>query len=136
MPVVRVADVPAYTYSMPGVDSSKDGPQLTVQAYAAPSKGSTQICAWRVVFAPHLPQRGGTVDHEYIAVVLSGRVEADLDGVHYALTSQDALIVPPYTSIRLANPHDEPAEMMEMVPVGTKVKFSDEGEAFVPPWAR
>jgi quercetin dioxygenase-like cupin family protein len=134
MPVISGSSAPILTYSLPGTEPPPETPHLTVRCYAAPSRGSKELCTWHVTFAPRLPPRSGVIDREYIALVLSGNVEIVLDRVPHQLSPGDVLIVPANTEISLGNPHDEPVEMIEVVPVGTQVTFPGE-EPIVPPWA-
>jgi|HubBroStandDraft_2_1064218.scaffolds.fasta_scaffold139277_2 quercetin dioxygenase-like cupin family protein len=132
MPINRASDVSLYTFSMPGRDQAT--PQLTVRPYASPSRGSKEISAWRVTYASHLESRSGFTDREYVAVVLSGAMHVVLDGEPHTLQAGDTLIVPAHVTVTVSNPHSEPAEMLEMTPVGTQVTFPGQ-DPCIPPWA-
>lgn len=135
MPIVQGASAPVFTYTMPGFDPPNGTPHLTVRGLAAPSRGSTQTCVWRMTVAGGTPPRMGTVDHEEIFVLLSGRATVTLDGELQHLDEGDALIVPPNTTFGIGNPHDGPVEMMVVLPVGGRA-CAPGMEPFVPPWAQ
>jgi mannose-6-phosphate isomerase-like protein (cupin superfamily) len=77
----------------------------------------------------------GMVDHEEIFVLLSGSAAVTLDGAQHHLNEGDALIVPPNTTFGIGNPHDEPVEMVVVLPVGGRVRVPGQ-DPFVPPWAQ
>lgn len=135
MPVIHSSNAPVFTYSMPDVDAQPGIPHLTVRGLASPSRGSTQTCVWRMMVAPQTPARMGTVDHEEIFVVLSGNSTVILGDVEHHLGEGDTLIVPPDTMFGIGNPHDEPMEMVVVLPVGGRARIPGH-EPFVPPWAQ
>ncbi len=134
MPVIQSSNTPVFTYSMPGIETEADTPHLTVRGLAAPSRGSTQTCVWRLTIAPGTPPRFGTVDHEEIFIVLTGAGTVELAEEEYHLGEGDTLIVPPDTSFGISNPHEEPVEFMVVLPVGGRAHIPGE-EPFTPPWA-
>lgn len=134
MPVINGSSAPVFTYTMPGMDSPPGMPHLTVRGLAAPSRGSTETCVWRMTVAPGAPKRIGTVDHEEIFVVLSGRATVLLDGQEHDLDTGDTLIAPANVTFGIGNPYDEPTEMMVVLPVGGRA-IAPGQEPFVPPWA-
>jgi quercetin dioxygenase-like cupin family protein len=134
VPVIRNSDAPIFTFTMPGQDPKIPTPHLKVQGYAAPSRGSKEMCVWRITLAPGLPQRTGTVDHEEFFMVLSGAASITLDGTEIELNPGDGVIVPANTLVGMGNLHDEPVEMVEVCPAGIKVSFPGM-EPFTPAWA-
>lgn len=134
MPVIESSDAPVFTFTMPGLDPTIPSPHITVRGYAAPSRGSKEVCVWRITFAPGVPTRQGTVDHEEFFTVLSGVASITLDGEPIELKTGDSVIVPAGTPVGMGNLHDEPVELMEVCPVNSRVTFPGM-EPFVPVWA-
>lgn len=135
MPVVHETSAPTYSFTEPGLPSQPGIPHISVVSYAVPSTGAKETCVWRITFAPWCPARPGIMDHEGIYVVLSGNGIMALNADEHQLATGDCMIVPRETTFTIENPHDEPLEIMEVLPVGTKIGFEGE-EPFVPPWAR
>jgi mannose-6-phosphate isomerase-like protein (cupin superfamily) len=135
LPVIRAADAPVYTFTRPGQDPAIPTPHLKIHGYAAPSRGSKELCTWRIILAPGLPQREGVVNHEEFFMVLSGTATVTLDGTQYELSAGDGVVVPANTSVGMGNLHDEPVEMIEVCPVGIQVSFPGM-QPFVPDWAQ
>jgi len=84
--------------------------------------------------APATPPRMGTVDHEEIFHVLTGRATVTLDGAQHQLSPGDTLVVPPEVTFGIGNPHDAPVEFVVVFPVGGRARAPGM-EPFVPPWA-
>jgi len=135
VPVIQSASAPVFTYSMPGVAAVAGTPHLTVRGLAAPSRGSTQTCVWRLTIAASTPPRFGTVDHEEIFHVLSGAADVQLGEDLHHLAEGDTLIVPPDTTFGIGNPHGEPVEFVVVLPVGGRAHVPGE-QSFTPPWAQ
>jgi mannose-6-phosphate isomerase-like protein (cupin superfamily) len=106
---------------------------LAVTGLAAPSRGSTETCVWKLALAPNTPGTPHTVDREEIFVVLAGRATATVGDVTSELSPGDALIVPAHTPFALANPHTESFEAIAVLPVGGLATLPG-GPAFAPPW--
>ncbi|HEY1322645.1 MAG TPA: cupin domain-containing protein [Streptosporangiaceae bacterium] len=123
MPVISGADAPVFTV-----------PHVTARGLAAPSRGSKENCAWRFTLDPGAPAAPHMVSREEIFVLLAGRADATVGGEHHRLLAGDALIVPPHTPFTLANPHDEPLEMVAVLPAGGQAIMPGQ-PPFTPPWA-
>lgn len=134
VPVIESSSAPLFTFTMPGSDPKIPTPHISVRGYAAPSRSAKEICVWRITFAPGLPQRIGMVDHEEFFMVLSGVASIILDGTPIELNPGDGVIVPPNTPVGIGNSHDEPVELVEVCPAGTRVTFPGM-DPFVPVWA-
>jgi quercetin dioxygenase-like cupin family protein len=106
---------------------------LRVTGLAAPSRGSTETCVWKLALAPSTPGAVHTVDREEIFVVTAGHATATVGGETSQLGPGDALIVPAHTPFSLANPHAEPFEAIAVLPVGGMAAYPG-GDAFAPPW--
>ena len=88
---------------------------------------------WRLTLAPQVEPWFGTVDREEIFFVLAGRSVVMLDGVEHKLEHDDVLIIPPHITFGIANPYDEPLEMIATLPVGGRGWVGTD-EPFIPPW--
>jgi quercetin dioxygenase-like cupin family protein len=119
-----IASATAPTYTLPG---------LAVTGLAAPSRGATETCAWRLTLEPGHDGVAHEVDREEIFVALRGTAAATVEGVTHTVGAGDALIVPAKTVFTLANPYGEPFEAVAVLPVGGLARFPG-GEPFPPPW--
>jgi quercetin dioxygenase-like cupin family protein len=121
--VVRAADAP--TFDVHGA---------TITGAAAPSRGSTQTCLWRVDLAPgsHVP--GHILDREEIFHALGGTLVATVDGERQIVNVGDTLIVGPGKILQIEVPAAARFEAVVVMPVGAQARFADGGEPFAPPW--
>jgi quercetin dioxygenase-like cupin family protein len=127
MPVVPAAD--AVVHDM-------HGSRFT--SYAAPSKGSAELCAWRLDVAPGSQGVSHAVSREEILFVLSGTLHVTLgDGPAAGQPARpgDAIVVPPGSSLRVDNPGDEPASAWVTTSAGLEAVLPD-GSRLSPPWTR
>ncbi len=124
MPVVHGATAPVF-----------EGPDVTAVGLAAPGRGAVETCAWRATIRARAAGHEHMVDREEVFVVLAGKGVVTLGGESGDLGAGDALVVPPLTPFKLANPHDEPLELVCVLPVGGQAVVGG-GEPFTPPWAR
>jgi hypothetical protein len=69
MPIIRHADAPHF--ALPG---------LTVRGLAAPSRGASETCVWRIALAPGTPGFLHTVTREEVFVATAGVDEVTLGG--------------------------------------------------------
>ena len=127
MPVITGATAP--TFRLP------NAPHIVFTGRAAPSRGATETSVWRATLAPGEPGDQHVLDREQVIVLLAGRAVATLDGVGHPVAEGDAIIVPPHEQFSLANPHDEPCEVVAMLPVGGRAKMAG-GDWFTPPHAQ
>lgn len=122
MPVIRVHESP--TFELPGVRFS---------GYAAPSRGSHELCTWQVtVDADH---RAGvhTLDRDETFFVLSGRLRLTPDGEE--LGPGDVAIVHAGDEIALVNPGPDEAVAYIAIAAGFTATTA-EGDRLQPPWAQ
>ena len=127
MPVVHAADA---------VIHDMHGSRFT--SYAAPSRGSAELCAWRLDVAPGSKGVTHAVSREEILFVLSGTLHVTLgDGPADGQPGRpgDAIVVPPGSSLRLDNPGDEPASAWVTTSAGLEAVLPD-GSRLSPPWTR
>ena len=122
MPVIRATESP--TFDLPGVRFS---------AYAAPSRGSHQLCTWQITVAPGNDGAPHTLDHDETFFVLSGRLRFTPDGAE--LGPGDAAIVPAGEQIAVANPGPDEAVAYVAIAAGFTATTAD-GERLQPPWAQ
>ena len=128
MPVIHAADAVAHDLH---------GSRFT--SYAAPARGSAELCAWRLDVPPGREGTAHAVSREEILFVLGGTLLVTLgdgpDAPAAACRSGDAIVVPPGSSVRVDNPGDEPASAWVTTSVGMEAMLPD-GSRLSPPWAR
>jgi len=121
MPVISPEQAPTF-----------DAPGATITGLASPSRGATDVAAWRVRFAPGHASPPHSLDREEVFVVLSGAVTARFADHSETAGAGGALIVPSGSEFSLVA-EDGPAEAVCMLPVGGAALL--DGERIVPPWA-
>ncbi len=123
MTVIKAADAPVF--ELPGV-------QFT--ALAAPSRGSADVCTWKLTVAPGRdPDQPHTLDQDEIFMILSGTIRATPGGE--TLGAGDAVVVPAGEEIQLVNTGTEPAELYVAIRSGFTGTMAD-GTKVTPPWAQ
>jgi len=128
MPVIRAAD--AVVHDM-------HGSRFT--SYAAPARGSAELCAWRLDVPAGCEGTGHAVNREEIMFMLGGTLLVTLgdgpDAVGVACRAGDAIVVPPGASVRVDNPGGKPASAWVTTSVGLEAALPD-GSRLSPPWVR
>ena len=110
-------------------------PGVEFTGLAAPSRGSRDLCTWRITVAPGLDSaQAHTLDHDEIFMVISGAVRLFPDGP--LLGPGDAAVVPAGTPIQLANPGPDPAVAHVVIRAGFTATQADGTAIPTPPWAR
>jgi len=122
MPVITAAAAPTFEL-----------PHLRVTGLAAPSRGATETCVWRIRLEPGTPGTLHSVDREEIFVALAGEAEAEVGGEAIVVRPGDALIIPAGASFALGNRGTEPFEAMAVLPVGGRAAMPGSAP-FSPPW--
>lgn len=103
-------------------------------SFVAPSRGSTELCAWRLEVAagvagvPHSPTR------EEVLLVLDGDLRVTLDGVTTPVRTGDVVLVRAGTSFTVDG-GDAPAAVWVATSRGLEAELAD-GSRLAPPWAR
>ncbi|PZS32276.1 MAG: cupin domain-containing protein [Pseudonocardiales bacterium] len=122
MPVVRSTDA---------VEHHVHG--STFSSFVAPSRGSAQLCAWRlsvpadVSGVPHRPNR------EEVLLILDGTVRITVDGQAAELTAGDVAVVPAGSELCLDS---GPAGASAWVTSTSGLEaVMPDGSSFAPPWA-
>jgi mannose-6-phosphate isomerase-like protein (cupin superfamily) len=124
MTIVRAAEAP--TFELPGV---------TFTALAAPSRGSADVCTWRIAVAPGLrSDQSHRIDRDEIFMVTAGELRITPDGE--CLRAGDAVVVPAGQPIALENPTDEPAEAYIAISANFTATMADGTVVGTPPWAQ
>jgi len=128
MPVIRAAD--AVVHDM-------HGSRFT--SYAAPARGSAELCAWRLDVPAGCEGTGHAVNREEIMFMLGGTLLVTLgDGAEaagVACRAGDAIVIPPGSSVRVDNPGEELASAWVTTSVGLEAVLPD-GLRLSPPWVR
>jgi uncharacterized RmlC-like cupin family protein len=110
-------------------------PGLEFASFAAPSRGSAELCAWRLTVAPGTAADAPhTLDHDEVFLVVSGAVRLAPDGDPVA--AGDAAVVPAGEAIQLSNASDGPAEVIVAIRAGFTAKMADGTSIGTPPWAQ
>jgi mannose-6-phosphate isomerase-like protein (cupin superfamily) len=107
-------------------------PGVTFVGMAAPSRGTKELCTWKlIVAAGKEPDGPHTIDRDEVFMVLSGSVTVS----DAELGPGDVLVVPAGEPIELSNPGDVPAEVMVAIPAGFTATMADGTSFGTPPWA-
>jgi len=121
--ILRAAQAPRF--EIPGV---------TFVGMASPSRGTEQLCTWKIVVAAgHESDAAHTLDRDEVFMVLAGTVR--LAGGGDLLGSGDAVVIPAGEKIQLSNPGAEPAEVIVAIPAGFSAMAADGTSFGTPPWA-
>jgi mannose-6-phosphate isomerase-like protein (cupin superfamily) len=123
MYVIEASTAPRY--ELPGVEFT---------GMASPSRGSSQLCTWRITVAGGLDESGShTLDRDEIFMVVSGAIR--LAPAAPVLRTGDAAVVPAGTPITVSNPTAEPAEVIVAISAGFTATMTDGTTIGTPPWA-
>ena|SRR5215469_2942309 len=102
-------------------------------SYAAPARGSRELCAWRLEVAPATTGLRHQVTREEVLCLLTGGLRAELDGETHDLGPGDVLVVPAGSTFGADNPASEPATAWVTTSAGLRAVLPD-GTWFQPPW--
>ena len=110
-------------------------PGLAFAGFAAPSRGSAELCAWRLTVAPGTAAESPhTLDHDEVFLVVSGAVRLAPGGER--VTAGDVAVVPAGEAIQLSNAADGPADVIVAIHAGFTAKAADGTVIGTPPWAQ
>jgi mannose-6-phosphate isomerase-like protein (cupin superfamily) len=102
-------------------------------AYASPERGSQELCAWLI----EIPGRTTGIPHhvsrEEVLYVLSGTVQATVDGRAEQASVGDVILVAAGAQFAVSNLTDGPATAWVTTSVGFRGVLPD-GSWFAPPW--
>jgi mannose-6-phosphate isomerase-like protein (cupin superfamily) len=104
-------------------------------AYASPDRGSRELCAWRIEIPGHTKGVRHHVSREEVLYVLSGTIQASVDGRAEQAAAGDVILVPAGAQFRVDNLADEPATAWVTTSVGFRGVLPD-GSWIVPPWTQ
>jgi quercetin dioxygenase-like cupin family protein len=125
MPIISRSDAPVF-----------DTPGARFQAYAAPSRGASQISLWHIELAPGSTSPLHQMDCEEVFLALEGQVVATVAGERQELRAGDCLVLPPATPFTFAVADDAPFRALACMPAGGIATMVPGGESFAPPWAQ
>ncbi|MGC4934218.1 cupin domain-containing protein [Gordonia sp. DT30] len=105
------------------------------ESFVSPSRGSTELCAWRTVVGPTQQGTAHRVDREEIFLVLGGEPVLYLDGRPEALQVGAVVFVPADSEVRLDNPGMHEATLWVTAVAGLQATTVS-GQQISPPWAQ
>ncbi|WP_436500734.1 cupin domain-containing protein [Actinokineospora sp. HUAS TT18] len=123
MSVIKAADAPRF--ELPGVEFT---------GLASPSRGSADLCTWRITVAPGVDSAPHTLDRDEVFMVTAGTLRVTPDGPE--LSAGDAVVVPAGEPIAVRNAGAEPAQAYIAIRSGFTPKMADGTAVDTPPWAR
>ncbi len=123
MPVITAAD--ATTFDIHG---------SRFHSYLSPSRGSTDLCAWRLEVPAGLAGTPHRPSNEEVLLVLTGALHGSLDGTDFWLAPGDVLHVPAGSELR-ADGGPQGATAWVTTTPGLQATTAD-GTTLEPPWAR
>ncbi len=104
-------------------------------AYASPTRGSRELCAWHIEIPGHTEGVRHRVSREEVLYVLSGTVQVSLDGQAEEAAAGDVILVPAGAQFGVDNPAEEPATAWVTTSVGLLGVLPD-GSWISPPWTQ
>ena len=103
-------------------------------SYAAPARGSRELCAWRVEIPGRTEGVAHQVSREEVLYVLSGTLRAVLGDQAAQASAGDVILVPAGSQVRIDNPAAEPVTAWVTAGAGLTAVLAD-GSRISPPWA-
>ena len=101
-------------------------------AYAAPSRGSAELCAWRVAVPVGTAGVPHTVTREEVLCVTSGSARVRLGDETRVVTAGDVIVVPPGALFGLGT-GEEGVTAWVTTSIGLQATLPD-GSTIAPPW--
>lgn len=109
-------------------------PGLEFTGLAAPSRGSADLCTWRLTVEPGMAAtEPHTLDRDEIFMVTRGAIRLSPDSD--AVSAGDVAVVPSGTPIQLANAGDDESEVIVAITSGFSPSAADGSAIDTPPWA-
>jgi quercetin dioxygenase-like cupin family protein len=109
-------------------------PGLEFTGLASPSRGSADLCTWRLTLEHGLSSpEPHTLDRDEIFMVLEGAIRLSADGD--PVRAGDVAVVPAGTPIQVANVGDGEAVVVVAIPSGFTATAADGSLIGTPPWA-
>jgi mannose-6-phosphate isomerase-like protein (cupin superfamily) len=127
MAVVRATESPRF-----------DLPGIHFFGLLAPSRGSTELCTWRLEVDPGVGIDGEPhqLDHEEVFVILQGSLTITVEGQAFDLMVGDSIAVPPHSLLSVANRTSEKASALVCIRAGFRAIMANGEEFGTPPWAQ
>jgi mannose-6-phosphate isomerase-like protein (cupin superfamily) len=111
-----------------------DLPGLVFTGLASPSRGSTDLCTWRLEIEPGFSSPDAhTLDRDEVFMVVVGSIR--LSPGDAPIHAGGAAVVAAGTPIQVANAGDGPAEVIVAIAAGFRATAGDGTEIGTPPWA-
>jgi len=107
----------------------------TFHSFAAPARGSAELCAWRLEVAGGTAGAAHRVSREEVILLLAGTLRVTLDGVSADLAAGDVVVVPVGSELCVDNRSGERADAWVTTSVGLRATMAD-GSTIAPPWVR
>src|SRR5215468_813802 len=104
----------------------------TFTSYAAPSRGSSELCSWRVEVPTNTAGVPHTVTREEVLCVTSGSARVTLGDETRDVTTGDVIVVPPGALFALST-GDDAVTAWVTTSVGLEATLPD-GSTIAPPW--
>ena len=104
-------------------------------AYASPSTGSRELCAWRIEIPGHTAGVRHHVSREEVLYVLTGAIQVSVDGEAERAVAGDVILVLAGAQFGVDNLAGEPATAWVTTSVGLRGVLPD-GSWITPPWTR
>jgi quercetin dioxygenase-like cupin family protein len=102
-------------------------------SYASPSRGSRELCGWRLDVPPGLRGAAHRPTREELLLVLEGELLVSLDGAERSAVAGDVVLVPAGSEFRVDGGPAGAAAWVSTTP-GLQAQLPD-GSTITPPWA-
>jgi mannose-6-phosphate isomerase-like protein (cupin superfamily) len=106
----------------------------TFAAYVTPGRGSTDLCAWRLIVAPDVAGAAHRPNREEVLLVLDGVLHVTVDG-HTQTLGPGAVIHVPAQSLLQIDTSTEGGSAWVTTTHGLTATLGD-GTTITPPWAQ
>jgi mannose-6-phosphate isomerase-like protein (cupin superfamily) len=125
MSIIKTCAAEAPRFQLPGIEFT---------GLASPSRGSADVCTWRLTLEPGLTSpEPHTLDRDEIFMVLRGTIRLSPDGE--AVSAGDVAVVPAGRPIQVANVGDGEAQVVVAIVAGFTAAAADGSPIGTPPWA-
>jgi mannose-6-phosphate isomerase-like protein (cupin superfamily) len=112
-----------------------DVPDTHVVAYAAPSRGSTELCVWRIDIAAGATSPLHHMDCEEVFLCVGGSALLVTSAGERKVAAGDCVVLSSGTDFSFRVIGDEPFSAFACIRAGGQATMTDSGETFLPPWA-
>ncbi len=104
-------------------------------SYTTPTRGSQELCAWRLEIPAGTTGVAHSVTREEIVFMLRGTLRVTLNDGAADLAVGDAVVVPAGSALQVDNACEDIAAAWVTTTVGFEAVLAD-GSRIAPPWAR